>query len=214
MAPCAEVLILFFDALMTDDEQFVGKMLRRFPLLGKKANTLTLEERDELSPPTLMTNHFYTYKSSSTCVDFGVVLPDTAFARKLVSECKLDDYVYWGANTDPVQLATVFDVAEAMESSEVHTTPQKVLTVLKEAGSPDAVKPHASTLTTADTLAKLSTQRKRIMERRSVEDEERAKARKIQDLELDRHEAEIFVSNDAVHGDDDAKAPVVCDIAA
>ena len=101
MAPCAEILILFFDALMLDDAQLLQKMLRRFPLLGKKADTLTFEERDELSPPTLMTNHFYTYKSSSTCVDFGVVLPDTAFARKLVSKCNLDDFVYWGANTDP-----------------------------------------------------------------------------------------------------------------
>lgn len=177
MAPCAEILILFFDALMTDDEQLVGKMLRRFPLLGKKADTLTLEERDELSPPTLMTNHFYTCKSSSTCVDFGVVLPDTAFARKLVSECNLDDFVYWGANTDPVQFATVFDIAEVLETSEFHTTPQKVLTVLREAGSADAVKPNTDTLTTADALGK---QRKR----------------KLQELEFDRHEEMLASAKD------------------
>eukprot|EP00966_Prymnesium_polylepis_P270737 6254572-Prymnesium_polylepis.1 len=175
-------------------------MLRRFPLLGKKADTLTIEERDELSPSALMTNHFYTCKSfSSTCV--GLVLPDTAFARKLVSDCKLDDFVYWGANTDPVQFATVFDVAEVLETSEYHTTPRKVLTLLREAHSADAVKPDTDTLTTPDAFAKLSTQRKRIVERRGYEDEERAKARKMQELEFDQQRAEILASTDTAAGE-------------
>eukprot|EP00966_Prymnesium_polylepis_P018348 422610-Prymnesium_polylepis.2 len=65
MAPCAEILILAFDALMLDDEQLVGKMLRRLPLLGRKAYTLTVDEMNELSPPSMMTNHFYTCKFSS-----------------------------------------------------------------------------------------------------------------------------------------------------
>lgn len=219
MAPCAEILILFFDALMLDDEQLVGKMLRRLPLLGRKADTLTVDEMYELSPPSMMTNHFYTCKSSSTCVDFGVVLRDTAFARKLVAECKLEDFVYWGANTDPVQFATVFDIAEALETSEVHATPRKVLTVLREADSADVVKPSTDTPASADALAKLSAQRKRIMERRGDEDKERAKVRKTQDLEFDRQfrflSAEILASKDAAHADDDdAKAPAACDVAA
>jgi predicted DNA-binding transcriptional regulator YafY len=169
MAPCPEVLILFFDALMTDDGQFVGKMLRRFPLLGKKTDTLTPEERNAIFSAVSMTNHFYTSRSStSTRVDFGIVLTSTDLSRKLVSECKLDEFVYWGANTDPVQFATVFDIAEAMEASELHTTPQKVLTVLREGGSADAVKPKTNTLATLNTPAdprqssRVATHRKRI----------------------------------------------------
>jgi hypothetical protein len=105
MAPCPEVLILFFDALMTDDGQFVGKMLRRFPLLGKKTDTLTPEERNAIFSAVSMTNHFYTSRSStSTRVDFGIVLTSTDLSRKLVSECKLDEFVYWGANTAPFSL--------------------------------------------------------------------------------------------------------------
>ena len=69
-----------------------------------------------------------------------------------------------------------------MEASELHTTPQKVLTVLREGGSADAVKPKTNTLATLNTPADLATHRKRIMEHRSVEDEERAKARKIENL--------------------------------
>ena len=60
------------------------------------------------------------------------MVADTATAKVLAGECNLVDYIHWGANTDPVQLATVADIAEVLEASEEHTTPVKVLSLLQE----------------------------------------------------------------------------------
>eukprot|EP00966_Prymnesium_polylepis_P244681 5659445-Prymnesium_polylepis.2 len=38
-------------------------LLRRFPSMGKKAATLTVDECEFLSPASLMSNHFYTYEA-------------------------------------------------------------------------------------------------------------------------------------------------------
>ena len=133
MTASPEAMVLLLDAVMIDDDALLRSLFRRFPLMRKKASELTHDERDILSPADSMTNHFYTYPTSDEKkVKFGLVVADTATAKVLADECNLVDYIYWGANTDPVQLATVADIAEVLKASEEHTTPVKVLSLLQE----------------------------------------------------------------------------------
>ena len=113
--------------------------------MRKKASELSGEERQDLYPARLMTNHFYTwmpldglsapYKGKKS--NFGLVLVDTPTAKVLASQCDLFDYIHWGSNTDPVKVATVADIAEVLEASEEHATPVKVLSLLKEVNVPE-----------------------------------------------------------------------------
>ena len=68
------------------------------------------------------------------------MLAETGTAKVLAGECNLVDYIHWGANTDPVQLATAADIAEALEASEEHTTPVKVLSLLREMNTDGCAK--------------------------------------------------------------------------
>ena len=145
MAPSPEAMVLLFDAVMIDDDALLRCLLRRFPLMRKKASELSGEERQDLYPARLMTNHFYTwmpldglsapYKGKKS--NFGLVLVDTPTAKVLASQCDLFDYIHWGSNTDPVKVATVADIAEVLEASEEHATPVKVLSLLKEVNVPE-----------------------------------------------------------------------------
>ena len=127
-------MVLLFDAVMVDDDALLRCLLRKFPLMAKKASELSSDERDVLFPADSMTNHFYTDPASDDGkkVNFGLVVEDTATAKVLAGECNLVDYIYWGTNTDPVQVATAADIAEVLEVSEEHITPLKVLSLLKE----------------------------------------------------------------------------------
>jgi hypothetical protein len=141
MTASPEAMVLLFDAVMIDDDALLRCLFRRFPLMRKKASELTDDEREALSPAALVANHFYTYPTSDEKkVNFGLVLADTATAKALAGECNLVDYIHWGANTDPVQLATAADIAEVLEASEEHTTPVKVLSLLKEMNASGSVK--------------------------------------------------------------------------
>ena len=154
MTASAEILVILFDALMIDDAVVLGYLLRRFPLMRKKASELTDDERDVLSPPESMTNHFYTCHRTlddDKDVKFGLVALDTPTARVLARECELEslwkpeDYIHWGANTDPVEVATVADIAEVLEASKKHATPAKVLSLLKKMNAAQVVKSSIST---------------------------------------------------------------------
>ena len=145
-------MVLLFDAVMIDDDALLRCLLRRFPLMRKKASELSGEERQDLYHAHLMTNHFYTWMpldglsapynpSKGIQVgkksNFGLVLVDTPTAKVLASQCDLFDYIHWGSNTDPVKVATVADIAEVLEASEEHATPVKVLSLLKEMNVPE-----------------------------------------------------------------------------
>lgn len=141
MTASPEALVLFFDAVMIDDDALLRCLFRKSPLMAKKVSQLSSEEIEVLSPAALMTNHFYTYPTSDgKKVNFGLVLVETATAKVLARECNLCDFIYWGANTDPVKLATVVDIAEALEASDEHTTPVKVLSLLKEMNATKATE--------------------------------------------------------------------------
>ena len=133
MAPAAAALVLFLDAAVSDNDEVMRGLLRRFPLMGKRADALTEDERASLCPEQDV-NHFWTaphvamqqpLRDHGSC---GLVVEDTASARTLVQENNLQDLVYFGKNTDPVIFATVADVAEHL--SEKRAQPLKVLKLM------------------------------------------------------------------------------------
>lgn len=137
MAVSAEVLVLLLEATMKDDEAFLRCLLRKFPLMQRKASELTSDEQESLYPCALMSNHFYTIDCASGIekVSFGLVALETATAKVLARECNLEEYIYWGTNADPVRVATIADIAEVLETSEKHRTPVNLLALLKEMNS-------------------------------------------------------------------------------
>ena len=101
-------------------------LIARFPLMAK--TELAHDELWSICPPEKRCNHFYVLQDSS----FGLVLEDTPLSRTLASQRNIDDYIFWGGNSDPVPVVTVAQVAEAMQTLERHVTPDKVIAVLKE----------------------------------------------------------------------------------
>jgi hypothetical protein len=122
-----EVLVLFFDALMCDDSEIMAKLLKRFPLMKKSFAELTKSERDILVPD-YFTNYFYVSKDN-----VGLVAQETLSSLSIASESGIKDLIYWTHNTDPVQIATVADVANVMAVSTRYNTPVNVLKVIASA---------------------------------------------------------------------------------
>jgi hypothetical protein len=120
-----QALILFLDAVVNDDGEMMRELIQRFPLMAK--TKLSYEELRRICPPEKMCNHFYVQQDGS----FGLVVEDIHTSRTLVSQCNIAAYIYWGPNSDPVPVATVAQVAEAMRTFEQHQTPTKVLAVLE-----------------------------------------------------------------------------------
>lgn len=120
-----EVLVLFLAALVEDDGVFISKLLRRFPFMRKAFDDLSDQERLALVPDWY-SNYFYVLPNGS----IGLVATPTSSAQSIAKEAGVEQFIYWGANTDPVSLATVYDVAQAMSKSDVCVTPSKVLELL------------------------------------------------------------------------------------
>jgi hypothetical protein len=128
MSPAPEAFVLLLDAAVTDDEPNMRYLIRRFPAMAKRAKDLTeVEEQSISSSP--YTNHFYTSPGDVTM--YGLVLEETPNARTLVKECNLDSLVYWGCNTDPVQVATIADIVDCM-MKQTSNRPSRVLGLIEE----------------------------------------------------------------------------------
>ena len=123
-----ESLVFFLKSFVTDDVNLLHSLLDEYPMMSKQINEMTKEELENLYSPVECTNHFYV-----TDNDFGLVLEDTSRTRALVSECKTDlnKFIFWGANSDPVQLGTAVDIAYAFEKSKDNKAPQKILSFLQ-----------------------------------------------------------------------------------
>lgn len=120
-----EVLVLFFEALMCDDSEMMANLLRRFPLMKKPYAELTTSERDILVP-NCFTNYFYVLSND----EVGLVAEETSSSLSIASDLGIKDLIYWNQNIDPVQVATVMDVANVMSVSSKYNTPVNVLQVI------------------------------------------------------------------------------------
>jgi hypothetical protein len=148
MSPSPEALVLLLDAAVTDDAEMARYLIRRFPAMAKKGATLSPDEIAQVAHVDAMTNHFYTYVSDDKMA-FGLAIDDRPTARAIVDECNLNDYIYWGANGDPVSVATLADIVECLQASDEHKTPVKVISFLNGvsaglAASEDPVKAPSS----------------------------------------------------------------------
>lgn len=124
----SEALILLLDAVRRDDDTMMRSLIRRFPLMAKKQ--LTYDEIELVYPPSKMVNHFYTTDDGT----FGLVLEDYPVARMLAKECDLDAFIFWGPNSDPVEVCTIAKVADVMCASDEHGEPTRVLALLNAVG--------------------------------------------------------------------------------
>lgn len=131
MAPAPEALVLLLDAAVTNDEGMMRCLLRRFPSMAKRA--ADLGPADSICD-SFYTNHFYVNGGT-----FGLVIEDRPTARALVKECNLDEHIFWGGNSDPVQLATIADVVDIMHK----TSPKDSLLALMEDAPDDDDESHA-----------------------------------------------------------------------
>lgn len=120
MAPSPTALLAILDAAVKDDEGLLCCLMRRFPLMAKRSCDLTAAEHASLFTSDL-TNHFYTCDGQ-----YGLVIEDTVTSRTLVKERNLNKYIHWGANTDPVQRATIADIVDVMH----RTSPKDSLLTL------------------------------------------------------------------------------------
>jgi len=120
-----EVLVLFFDALMRDDSKIMANLLKRFPLMKKSFAELTESER-KILVPDYFTNYFYVLSNGN----FGLIAQETSSSLSIASESGIKNLIYWTQNTDPVQLATVADIANIMAVSTQYNTPVNVLQVI------------------------------------------------------------------------------------
>lgn len=126
MAPAPEALVLLLDAPVTNDERMMRCLLRPFPSMAKRA--ADLGPADSICD-SFYTNHFYVNGGT-----FGLVIEDRPTARALVKECNLDEHIFWGGNTDPVQLATIADIVDIMHK----TSPKdSLLALMKDAPDDD-----------------------------------------------------------------------------
>lgn len=119
-------LILLLDAVVKDDDARMRALIARFPLMAQPE--LAPDELQRICPFEKRCNHFYVQQDGS----FGLVVEDTPPSRALASERDIEDYIFWGPNSDPVTVVTVAQVAEAMQTFEQHATPVKVIAVLQE----------------------------------------------------------------------------------
>ena len=117
--------MLFFDALMRDDSKIMANLLKRFPLMKKSFAELTESER-KILVPDYFTNYFYVLSNGN----FGLIAQETSSSLSIASESGIKNLIYWTQNTDPVQLATVADIANIMAVSTQYNTPVNVLQVI------------------------------------------------------------------------------------
>lgn len=127
MPPAPEALLLLLDAAVTDDDGLMLCLIRRFPPMAKRASDLTNAERDSICASPY-TNHFYTCAGK-----YGLVIEDRPTARALVQECNLNEHIFWGGNTDPVQFATIADIVDCMHK----TSPKDSLLALMDSATND-----------------------------------------------------------------------------
>ena len=131
MAPAPEALVLLLDSAVTNDEGMMRCLLRRFPLMAKRAADLDPDDSICDSP---YTNHFYVNDGT-----FGLAIEDRPTVRALVQECNLNEHIYWGSNADPVQLATIADIVDIMHK----TSPKDSLLALMKDPPDDDDESHA-----------------------------------------------------------------------
>tara|TARA_B110000046_G_scaffold127243_1_gene133695 strand:+ start:223 stop:645 length:423 start_codon:yes stop_codon:yes gene_type:complete len=138
MAPAPEALVLLLDAAVTDNEGMMRYLIRRFPSMAKRAADLTEAERSSISVSHYV-NHFYVSEKCDGGLKYGLILEDRAATRARVQECNLDEFVYWGENTDPVQFATIADIVDC-----IHKTSHKGSYSLLGSSGVDAAVARAS----------------------------------------------------------------------
>lgn len=120
MQPTPASLVFLLDATVNDDAGSMRYLIRRFPLMAKRAVDLTDDERKSISNSD-HPNHFYTCKRSDGTRYGGLIIEDSPQLRELVHECDLDSLIDWGnsrANhTNPVEFATIADIVDNINTS-------------------------------------------------------------------------------------------------
>lgn len=128
-----QTLLLFLQAIIADDVELCRVLFKKYPVMLKAATELNETEFQTLFP-NFMTNYFWTtYPSTqSPNVTSGLILEDTALTRALATECKLNEYIFWGEQTDSLNLATAKDFINSLETSKIHeANPLNVISWLK-----------------------------------------------------------------------------------
>lgn len=128
MTASPEALVRMLGAITSDDEHAVRLLMRRFPYMIKMTEDLSSDEKERLSDVQKRTNHFYHTKER----EFGLVVVDRPSVRALVRESKVEDYIYWGSNSDSVSVCTAAHIANLMKTSDKHKTPEKALAVFED----------------------------------------------------------------------------------
>lgn len=122
----AQSLVLFLDAVVNDNEPLMRLLVERFPVMAMPMVARTADEKKLISSATCD----YLFMHEGT---FGIVLTDDVGVRSLVSECDFGNaIIYWGRNSDPVEVCTVATIAKAMQASEKYNTPTNVLTYFQQ----------------------------------------------------------------------------------
>jgi hypothetical protein len=111
-APVHPVDILCAVASIKDDHfALVQSMLFRHPQMSLVAdNTVKWD--------TSYSNHFYYMTSTEGDCEVGAVIQDAPGLRLLAQQLKVDSYIYWGSNSDPVSYASFAKVVELMTSEK------------------------------------------------------------------------------------------------
>lgn len=148
MSLSPEALVLLLDAAVTNDDLAMSFLIRRFPTMAKRYADLTEGERASIYDSDY-TNHFYTCDGNGT-PKYGLVIEENRpTARQRVQERNLHEHVYWGANTDPVKLATIADVVDCMHK----TSPKDALLAIMDSattGRSSQKKPRADAVVADD----------------------------------------------------------------
>jgi hypothetical protein len=92
--------------MFRDDDALMRVLIHRHPIMAELKPCTT-----SLYDAASCVNHLYKTSTEDT-IDIGVVLENTPIASALAAEigCK----VYWGAQTDPVQVCTACEIVEIM----------------------------------------------------------------------------------------------------
>lgn len=103
----ATTLVCFFDAAVRDDAVLMRVLTQRHPHMASL---------DHPPVDTPYTNHFYLTprQNDPDMYMLGIIVEDTARARAVARECKIEEYIYWGANTDPVSIISAAKIVEIM----------------------------------------------------------------------------------------------------
>ena len=107
----ASSLVCCLDAIVRDDAALIQALTTRHPHMA---------DVDHDKPGTQWwTNHFYMTDpaNESRTYSIGLIVEDTPRARAIAKECEIEEYIYWGANTDPVSVCSAAKIVELMSSS-------------------------------------------------------------------------------------------------